>query len=128
MPKRPVPAGGAARSKAKASNIIHFPRRRGRPKAPVDPFTALARRLANPNRAAADLTRLIAKEHGRKLGDAIVEALILLTPPAQWPAHDWPPDIAWFHDYRMTIAGPMRGHPTLAGVKEILRQGRAAKW
>jgi hypothetical protein len=127
MPKRPVPAGRAARSKGKASNIIHFPRRRGRPKGPVDPFTALNRRLVNPNRAAADLTRLICREYGTQLDDAIVEALILLTPPAQWPRHEWPARIAWFYD-GMTIAGPMRGRPTRAGVKEISRQGRAAKW
>jgi hypothetical protein len=95
-------------------------RGRGRPEGPVDPFTALRRRLANPNWAAAFLARLIAHEYGEKLHDAAVDAIVLLTPPAQWPADQWPREIAWFHG----AAGPMRSAPELRRVKTLLDKGR----
>jgi hypothetical protein len=121
MPKKPVPASGATR-KRKASNIIPFPKKRG-PKGPVDPFTALARRMANPNHAAAFLARLLAEAYGEKLDDAVAMALVLLTPPAQWPVHEWPEPVAWFHDWRLKVGGPLRSAPTGSTVRNILRKG-----
>jgi hypothetical protein len=91
----------------------------------MDPFTTLARHMAKPNHAAAFLARLIVHHYGEKLQDAVVSALVLLTSPVEWPAHEWPDRVAWFHDWRLAVAGPMCGWPTLAGVKELLRQGRA---
>jgi len=124
MPKDLVPTpGAAARAKRKASNVIRFPKKRGRPKGPVDPFTDLARRMANPNHAAALLARLIVHHYGDKVGDAVAVALVLLTPPAQWPAHEWPECVAWFHDWRLRIAGPLRSAPTESTVRNILRKG-----
>ena len=70
------------------------------PKGPVRPIIALQRRMARGDYAAAFLTRLIVFHYGEKLADATVQALVLLTPPAQWPAHKWPDRIAWFHDWR----------------------------
>lgn len=106
MPKQHVPAG-----------------KRGRPKGPVDPFTTFARRIVKTNQAAGCLARLIAKEYGRKLDDAAVEAIILLA--EQWPAHEWPDRVAWFHDWRLRVAGPMRDVPNLEKVRELLHKGRA---
>jgi hypothetical protein len=97
----------------------------GRPEGPVNPFITLARRIVRPNQAAACLARLIAKEYGRKLDDAAVEAIILLTQPEQWPAHEWPDRVAWFHDWRLRVAGPMRYVPNLEKVRELLHKGRA---
>jgi hypothetical protein len=95
----------------------------GRPKGPVNPFITLARRIVKPNQATACLARLIAKEYRRKLDDAAVEAIILLAEP--WPAHDWPDRVAWFHAWRLRVAGPMRGVPNLEKVRELLHKGRA---
>jgi len=84
--------------------------------------------MANPNRAAAFLARLIAFHYGEKLKDATVQALVLMTPPAQWPAHEWPDRVAWFHDWRLATAGPLRHPPSLEKVRELLRQGRSPGW
>jgi hypothetical protein len=97
----------------------------GRPKGPVDPFTTLARHIVKPNQAAACLARLIAGEYGRKLDEAAVEAIVLLTLPDQWPAREWPDRVAWFHDWRLKVAGPMRSAPSQEKVIELLRSGRS---
>jgi len=124
MPKQPTPAtGAAARAKRKASNVIPFPKKRGRPKGPVTPFTTLARRMANPDRAAALLARLIAHHYGEKLDDAAAMAVVLMTPPAEWSTHEWPDRIAWFNDWRLATGGPLRHPPSLARVRELLRRG-----
>jgi hypothetical protein len=36
-----------------------------------------------------------------------------------------PDRVAWFHDWRLRIAGPMRYVPNLEKVKELLHKGRA---
>jgi hypothetical protein len=97
---------------------------RGRPKGPVDPFTALARRMANPDRVAALLARLIVHEYGEKLGDAAVDAIILLTSPTELPAHKWPDRIAWFCGWREATAGPTHRTPKLRRVRYLLGRGR----
>jgi hypothetical protein len=95
--------------------------KRGRPRGPVNPFTTLARRMARPNHAAAFLSRLIAYHYGEKLDNAVVQAIILLTRPA----HEWPDRVAWFHDWRFSLAGPLHGWPTWDGVKRLLEKGKA---
>jgi hypothetical protein len=109
MPKQFVPAAG----------------KRGGPRGPVDPFTTLVRHMAKPNHAAALLARLIAYHYGEKLQDAVVSALVLLTAPAQCPACEWPDRVAWFHDWWFSLAGPLHGSPTRAGVKQLLEKGKA---
>jgi len=121
MPKDLVPTVDAARNKRTASNVVRFPQRRGRPRGPVDPFTALRRRIANPDHAAACLARLIAESYGAKLDDAVDMARVLLT----LPRHEWPEPVAWFHDWRLETGGPLRYSPTGAKVRDLLRQGRA---
>jgi hypothetical protein len=97
----------------------------GRPGGPVNPFITLTRRIVRPNQAAACLARLIAKEYGGKLDDAAVEAIILLTDSERWSADEWPDRVAWFHDWRLRVAGPMRHVPNLEKVKGLLHRGRA---
>ena len=124
MPKQPVHATGATRSKRRASNVIQFPKKRkkcGRPNGPVDPFTALHRHMANPNHTAVFLARLIAEHYGGTISAAVVPALILLT----WPRDEWPPLVAWFHDWRLGIAGPLRSWPNQEKAMRLLHKGRA---
>jgi len=64
MPKQPVPAAGTTRSKRTPSNVVRFPKKRGRPRgSTVDPIMQMVRQTGNPDFMIALMARRIIDEH-----------------------------------------------------------------